>query len=213
MSKRPVLLLGGAPRVAVDAVRHLRVDASGATAVALQRRLAGLPTDLLLACDASPEVPAQRYTLRAELDAAVGAWVAAHAQGVVVCSAAINDYAVAGIRSRDAAGAWHAVPAGAKLPSGADEVHICLHPAPKLVDGLRSAGFAGPLVAFKYEDARTVIDSARALRSRIDAAVVVANSIDGALQALVDAEGVEHHPDRAALLDALAGRIAVLATA
>ncbi|MFW5698705.1 MAG: phosphopantothenoylcysteine decarboxylase [Planctomycetota bacterium] len=210
MSNRPVLLIGGAPRVSVDAVRHLRVDASGATAVALQCRLGGLTTDLLLSCDAAPEVAARRYTLRCELDTAVRDWVADHPQGVVVCSAAINDYTVGGIRSRDTAGGWHELPAGAKLPSGAAEVHICLNPAPKLVDGLRAAGFAGILVAFKYEDARTVIAAASALRARIDAAVVVANSIDGTVQALVDAERVQPYPDRVALLDALARRIATL---
>ena len=37
---RPILLVGGAPRQAVDAVRYLSVRASGATALALRERLA-----------------------------------------------------------------------------------------------------------------------------------------------------------------------------
>src|SRR5690606_10971383 len=51
---RPVLIVGGAPRVAIDAVRHLTVAATGATAVQLADLLQGdgVRADLLLSVDA-----------------------------------------------------------------------------------------------------------------------------------------------------------------
>ena len=54
-----------------------------------------------------------------------------------------------------------------------------LRRAPKLIDQLPSWGHQGPLVAFKYEDAATVITSASKLRNRVDAQLVVANSLCG----------------------------------
>ena len=56
-----------------------------------------------------------------------------------------------------------------------------------------------------------MIDSARSLRGRIGAALVVANSLDGSVQALVDAIRIQELPDRDALLTALASRLGELA--
>ena len=70
---RPVLLVGGAPRLAVDAVRFVSVRASGATACALAAhlRLAGITADVLLGTLAEPGVDAQRYDNRDELETAL----------------------------------------------------------------------------------------------------------------------------------------------
>lgn len=207
----PILLVGGAPRVRIDAVRHLTVHATGATVVALARALEGLGrrSDSLLSQDAAPTWTAsQRYTDRAELDAAVGAWVRAHPLGVVVMSAAVNDYEVVGIEL-DHAGVRTTVAPGTKMPSRADEVVIRLRPAPKLIDRLRSEwGFCGRLVGFKYEDAMNVVASAQALRMRCQADLVVANSLCGQVQVLVDSTGSTAFPDRGALITALAAQIA-----
>lgn len=210
---RPILLVGGAPRIPVDAVRHLTMAASGATAVALRARLAagGAGADLLLSGDAAPGIAdAQRYTDRPGLESALQSWIATHPDGVVVMSAAVNDYAVSTVELRTGAEV-RTFPPGAKIPSQGDELLIRLRPATKLIDRFRGWGLRGPIIGFKYEDRATVLDSAGALLRRTGAALVVANSLCGTVQALVDAAGVRRCPDREALLEALAGRISELA--
>lgn len=209
---RPILLVGGAPRLVVDAVRYLSVRASGATASALRERLAALgrPADLLLGGDAATVASARRYDDRAGLEDALRTWIAAHPDGVVVLSAAINDYHVARVE-RVVDGVVHAHEPGDKVPSGADEVVIRLRPADKVIDRLRPGfGLRGPLVAFKYEGAATVVAAAEALRRRTGADLVVANSLCGGVQALIDASGAAHLPGRPELVTELAARIARL---
>jgi phosphopantothenoylcysteine synthetase/decarboxylase len=209
---RPILLVGGAPRVSVDAVRFLTVAASGATAVRLKQALQhqGLRTDLLLGIDASPAEAAERYVDRRGLETALKRWITANPTGVVVMSAAINDYEVAQVMVEQEGGAV-GLPPGAKLPSRAGAVTIRLQPASKVIDQLRAWGLAGPIVGFKYESSDSVIASAGAQCVRVGAALVVANSLCGQIQALVDARGHERFADRAALIEALAGRIGQLA--
>jgi phosphopantothenoylcysteine synthetase/decarboxylase len=207
---RPILLVGGAPRLAVDAVRYLSVRASGATAVALRDRLAaaGRRADLLLGGDAIAAEGARRYVDRAGLEDGLRRWIAANPVGVVVLSAAINDYRVSAVE-RVVGGAVHRHAPGDKVPSGADELVVRLVPADKVIDRLRPEfGLRGPLVAFKYQDAETVLAAAEALRRRVAADLVVANSLCGAVQTLVDATGSEAFASRAGLVDALAGRLA-----
>ena len=74
-AERPILLVGGAPRVPVDAIRHLTVAATGATALALaaQLREAGRQADLLLSLDAAPGAAAARYRDRDGLEEALAA--------------------------------------------------------------------------------------------------------------------------------------------
>ncbi|MCS6970033.1 MAG: phosphopantothenoylcysteine decarboxylase [Planctomycetota bacterium] len=209
---RPVLLVGGAPRVPIDAVRCLVASASGATALALAQLLAarGRRADLLLAGDAQPQAAAwARYGTRQELEARLAAWIAEHPDGAVVMSAAVNDYELAGVEWRRGAAAG-SLAGNEKLPSGCDEVLIRLRPAGKLIDRLRDLGLRGPIVGFKYEAAATVLASAAALRARVGAACVAANSLCGRVHALVDAEGSEPCADRRQFLERLAARIAAL---
>lgn len=208
---RPLLITGGAPRLTVDAVRFMSVRASGATAVALAERLrrTGIAAELLLGSLAAPAAPARRYDSRADLETALQAWIADHPHGVVVMSAAVNDYEVAGLEARLGDETRRFAP-GDKAPSGADELVVRLRPAGKVIDRLRAWGLAGPIVGFKYEAAATVIAAAQALRARTGAALVVANSLCGGVQALVTADGVDAAPDRTVLLDRLALRLAAL---
>jgi phosphopantothenoylcysteine synthetase/decarboxylase len=209
---REVLLVGGAPRVSVDAVRYLTVAASGNTAVELQRVLSlyHCLSTLLLGLDANPAAVAQRYQDRAELERALQLWIKAHSQGVIVLSAAINDYTVAQITSRRGTNQVVIAP-GQKLPSGADEVTLQLKPATKVIDQLRDWGHRGPLVAFKYEDRETVIQSALALRKRVNATLVVANSLCGQVQAIISEGASDSYADRASLMKSLSQRILTLA--
>ena len=210
---RPVLIVGGAPRLSVDAVRYMTVRASGTTAVALGARLGrvGVRADLVLGLDAAPAESARRYGDRAALEQALGEWIGSHPDGVVVMSAAINDYVVEAVE-RVVGTLVHRHKPGDKVPSGADEVVIRLRPATKVIDQLRPRfGLTGPIVGFKYEADATVLASATALLQRTGAALVVANSLSGMVQALVDAHGVSSFSDRESLLDQLALRIAALA--
>jgi phosphopantothenoylcysteine synthetase/decarboxylase len=208
---RPLLLVGGAPRLVVDAVRFLSVRASGATAVALAGRLqaAGLSADLLLGVLAEPAAHALRYDSREDLELALRRWIAAHPDGVVVMSAAINDYQVQQVESRQGEAVRVFAP-GDKAPSGADELVIRLRPASKVIDRLRPWGLHGPIVGFKFEDAATVVASAQALRRRTGAALVVANSLCGQVQALVGTATVDY-AGREALLEALGIELIALA--
>jgi phosphopantothenoylcysteine synthetase/decarboxylase len=183
---RHILLVGGAPRVMVDRVRFLSVAASGATAVALANavRQAGCSAELLLSADAWQDAGAERYSDRAGLEAGL-------------------DLHQGGRATR--------VDPGAKIPSGGDELVIHLRPASKIIDQLRGWGLAGPIVGFKFEDQETVIASAEALRRRVGAELVVANSLCGSLQALVDRHGHTRYVDRQALLAELARRLQLLA--
>lgn len=209
---RPILLVGGSPRVTVDAVRYLMVAASGATAVQLKECLnhQGLAVDLLLGIDASPTVAAERYVDRDGMETALKRWISVNPTGVVVMSAAVNDYHVTRVVVEEQGGP-RSLPPGAKLPSRAGAVTIRLEPAGKVIDQLRAWGLAGPIVGFKYESKDTVLASAAALRSRVGAALVVANSLCGQLQALVDERGHERFPDRSALIEAVGARLGQLA--
>jgi phosphopantothenoylcysteine synthetase/decarboxylase len=211
---RRILLLGGTPRLQVDAVRYLSAVASGATAVALHDALvgAGQTADLLLSDGAEPSVAAQRYSDRNGLEAGLKGWITAHPDGVVVMSAAINDYRVDRVEMVQN-GETVPVRVGGKIPSRLEEVVIHLRPAAKVIDQLHGWGLRGPVVGFKYEGRETVLAAAEALLRRAGAALVVANSICGTVQALVDARGVQPFPDRAALVAALALRLAALAAA
>ena len=209
---RRILITGGAPRVAIDALRFLSVTATGATAVGLATLLRQrcLGVDLLLSTQAVPERTAARFDQRADLETQVAAWINAHPDGVVVMTAAVNDYQLHAVEQvRD--GVTTVAASGIKLPSGADELVIRLRPANKLIDRLRGMGLRGPIIGCKYEAGDSVLASAEALRQRVGCAFVIANSLDGHLQAIVDANRVETAPDRPTLVGRWCARVAELA--
>jgi phosphopantothenoylcysteine synthetase/decarboxylase len=193
-------------------VRYLTVHATGGTAVAMQQRLAErhLACDLLLGAQAVPGAPARRYDSRQDLERELRAWIATNPEGVVVMAAAVNDYEVDQVESIHA-GKVMAHGHGGKVPSGADQLVIRLRPAGKVIDNLRAWGLRGPLVAFKYEAAETVVASARSLQRRIGASLVVANSLDGTVQALIDPIRVQACASRDELLAELAVRLVDMA--
>lgn len=207
-----VIILAGAPRVALDAVRFMTVHASGTTAHTLAEALRRqhIPVTVIASPDACPsEVDAIRYCSREDLDAALKQQLQVEPDSVVVSSAAINDYQLAAVESA-CEGSNQCHHPEHKISSGAEEVVIRLRPAPKLVDKLPSWGHIGSLVAFKYEDASTVKASAQKLLSRVGAKVVVANSLCGTVQALVDGDGICDYANRDQLMAALADRVTVL---
>ncbi len=197
----------------VDAVRDLVAAGGGRTALALRDAVKALApdlaVDLLLSIRAEPGTTALRYDRREDFERGLQTWIAAHPEGVVVMAAAVNDFTVDSIAS-EKDGVTTILAPGEKISSRADALVIRLKPASKVIDQLPAWGLRGPIVGFKFEDAATVIASADALRRRAGAALMVANSLDMRVQALVDAAGVERLPDRTALIAALAGRVVAL---
>lgn len=198
----------------VDAVRDLVAAGGGRTALALHAALntlaPDLAVDLLLSIRAEPGAAALRYDRREDFERGLKTWIAAHPDGVVVMAAAVNDFTVDTVAS-EVGGVTTLYAPGDKISSRAESLVIRLKPASKVIDQLPAWGLRGPVVGFKFEDGATVIASAEALRRRTGAALVVANSLDMRVQALVDAAGVERLPDRTALIAALAGRLVGLA--
>lgn len=215
----PLLVVAGSPRLPVDAIRYMQVAVSGTTAarVAAGCQERGVEVHAVVAEDSSAALqnvlPAERCHLwqtRDELDAAMQRWLTKHPAGTVFLSAAINDYNVATLRWQDADGQLHEVPAGSgKVPSRAEWVDIRLRQARKLIADLPSWGHSGRLVACKYSPADTVLAQAKALQAANQADLVLANSLDGAVQALVGDAAVDHFDDRAAILASLVDRIAM----
>lgn len=223
--RRPIWLVAGAPRVPVDAVRHLTVAATGATAVELARLLRqnslnpALDVRCLCSQDAQPCLAAQRqqpglfsaleiYTTYDDLTARLRTAVQAEPQAAVVMTAAVNDYEVARIETADGRVLIDRATAGsaqAKLPSGLADVRIHLKPTAKIIERIRREWAPGVyLVGFKNEPADTVVASARKLLERADCHLVVANSIGLEYNAIVRKSGaVEPYPARQTMLQAL----------
>jgi hypothetical protein len=195
---RPILLVGGAPRIMVDAVRYLSVAASGRTALRLREILSHHghgEVDMLLASSAQPELHALRFETRIQLEEQLRRWVGLHPEGVVVMSVAVNDYELQSTQVMTGGIATTSTPEH-KIPSGADEVVLRLRPASKVIDQLRPWGLRGPIIAFKYQERASVIAAAQALQKRVGAAMVFANSLEGDFQALVEAHRVREAANR-----------------
>src|SRR5262249_879485 len=120
---------------------------------------------------------------------------------VIVHSAAVSDYLVAGVfsaaqgTSLDQRGRWQGEPpafddrSAGKVKSDAEELWLRLKRAPKLVDAFRSQwGFAGVLVKFKLEvgvDQVRLLEIAEPSRIQSGADLMVANTLEGATWALI----------------------------
>lgn len=230
---RTIWLVAGAPRVKVDAVRHITVPATGATAVELARllkaqRLAPVQDIRCLrsldavACspetlhDRNPFQTVETYETYADLEAHLAAAVRANPTAAVVMTAAVNDYEVAEVAWTDKTGKQERMnPADAaqplaKLPSRQPNVTVRLKPTEKIIDRIRREWSPQAyLVGFKNEAAETVVASARTLMERADCHLVVANSIGLAYNAILRKNGaLEPFPARSTMLQALARLIA-----
>ena len=210
---RPVLLVGGAPEVQIDAVRYMSVHASGTTALRIHRALTDehhlQGVELLLSQQAAQrhQLNCQTYISRLDLEARLRDYLRQQPDAVILMSAAVNDYEFSSLSMRRGQEIEQITQHNAKVSSGADELRIHLKPAAKLIDQLKDLGHQGPLFACKYEASTTVINSAQRLCLRVCANTVLANSICGTVQALVDADGVTQFADRASVIDALTQRI------
>jgi phosphopantothenate-cysteine ligase/phosphopantothenoylcysteine decarboxylase/phosphopantothenate--cysteine ligase len=145
-----------------------------------------------------PDWHVHRYRTFEELESLMAASITGGGYDVVVHAAAVSDYEVAGIYAPTAGTrfdpsetAWRA-PGGSprlvdttagKVRSHHPELWLCLQPAPKLVDKVRSAWrFGGILVKFKLEvgvNDAALLDIAERSRRQSGADLMVANTLEG----------------------------------
>lgn len=137
---KELLITAGATRNPVDAIRYLSAHATGRTGVDLAARLAAThAVHLLGSAEACLRAPAglstEAFTSTRDLMARMEAWLRARPRGALIHSAAVGDY--------------EAEPVATKIPSGAPELVIRLHPGPKIVDHVRTWAPDCFLVSFK----------------------------------------------------------------
>lgn len=164
LAGRHVVVTSGATTEPIDPVRVLTNRASGRTGRAVARAcyVRGADVTLVHDGDAVHYADVRSVSTAAEMQEAVLA--AIPTADAFVSAAAVGDFTV-DRRSE-------------KLPSS-DTVTLTLEPGPKLIDAVRDAAPDLPIVAFKLEtteDDTDLIDAARDLCDRVDAAFVVANT-------------------------------------
>lgn len=129
----------------------------------------------------APDWRVERYRTFDDLAALMAAAVAGGGFDAVVHSAAVSDYLVAGVFTRD--GSDFADATAGKVKSTHPELWVKMTPAPKLVDRVRTDwGFGGVLVKFKLEVGSTeaeLLDIAERSRAHSGADLMCANTLDG----------------------------------
>ncbi len=206
----PLLLTAGATRNPIDAIRYLSAHATGRTGVDLAARLAPTHTVHLLgsaeaclrapaALQAMPGFALEEFMGTRDLMARMERWITAHPRGVVIHSAAVGDYEADAVAS--------------KIPSGAKELVLRFHPAPKIVDQVRTWAPDAFLVSFKAGAPELTADAleaiARAQLARTGSDIVFANVL-GAIETtvlLVTRGGTTAYPKRTDALTALCARL------
>ena len=213
--KRPVFLIGGAPKIQLDAVRYMSVHATGKTVLNLARLFGSdLVYQILLSNGAESDgLDVQRYETREDLEARIDQYLKLETNAIIVLSAAVNDYELDSVLADGALQQRSNDQSMPKIPSGASSVEIKLRPAGKLISTLKARGHKGPIIACKYEDKQTVIDSAQRLLKREGLNYVLANSLCGSIQSIVSADAVKTYASRPELLEDLAQIIKALASA
>jgi phosphopantothenate-cysteine ligase/phosphopantothenoylcysteine decarboxylase/phosphopantothenate--cysteine ligase len=241
MTPLKVLVTAGATEVPIDRVRAITNIFKGKTGTAIAhafafdwRRRARHAATLLtsnpyLARCTMPEEDAGQGTLGFgptfdilpyrtfdELAAAMEREVRSGAYDLVIHSAAVSDYRVAGVHTRREDGALVPLDASGKVGSSHERLFLELERTPKLLEAIRRDwGFKGQLVQFKLEvgiNDEELIARARAALERSGGDLCVANCLEWAKEAalLIDRDGRVERVDRAKLPAALVQRFAPL---
>ncbi len=132
---------------------------------------------------------------------------------VVIHSAAVSDYQVAGVFERGADERLTEADSSAKISSKHQELFLRMVPTFKIVDRIRKEwGFKGNLVKFKLEVGKSdeeLIEIARRSRAVSDADLIVANCLEWARERayIIDRKGKAKSVSRDELPEALAGRL------
>jgi phosphopantothenoylcysteine decarboxylase/phosphopantothenate--cysteine ligase len=164
LAGKHVVVTSGATTESIDPLRTLSNRASGKTGRAVARACYVRGADVTLVHD-GPEVPyATVSTVESAAEMREAVLAAVEGADALVSAAAISDYTV---RAREE-----------KIRSGQSGLALELEPTPKLVDSVRDAHLALPVVGFKAEtggDDEAVVAAAREIQERVGMAFVVAN--------------------------------------
>ncbi|MFB6221621.1 MAG: bifunctional phosphopantothenoylcysteine decarboxylase/phosphopantothenate--cysteine ligase CoaBC [Halolamina sp.] len=169
LAGRRVVVTAGGTTENVDPVRALTNRASGKTGRAVARacHVRGAEVSLIHG-DVLGDRPDTHYAktrwIESVADLQKETFDAVAGADALISAAAISDYTVEA--------------SSEKIRSGEEELTLTLTPTPKLVDAVRERYPDLPLVGFKAEtggDDAALVERARSLRDRIDAAFVVAN--------------------------------------
>jgi phosphopantothenoylcysteine decarboxylase/phosphopantothenate--cysteine ligase len=164
LAGKHVVVTSGATTESIDPLRTLSNRASGKTGRAVARACYVRGADVTLVHD-GPEVPyATVSTVESAAEMREAVLAAVEGADALVSAAAISDYTV---RAREE-----------KIRSGQSGLALELEPTPKLVDSVRDAHPALPVVGFKAEtggDDEAVVAAAREVQERVGMAFVVAN--------------------------------------
>jgi phosphopantothenate-cysteine ligase/phosphopantothenoylcysteine decarboxylase/phosphopantothenate--cysteine ligase len=178
-----VLVTAGNTHTPIDRVRVLTNVFTGRTGAAVAAEFRRRGHDVLLVTsqpETAAETPTRTYRTFDDL-AGLLAELVPQGWDVIAHSAAVSDYAVAGVFDADR----RDVTAG-KVKSSHPELWLKLVPTPKLIDKFRPDwGFRGVLVKFKLEVGRTVPELlAVAERARVAsrADLMVANTLETAAE-------------------------------
>ena len=182
-----ILVTAGNTQTPIDAVRCLTNIFTGRTGARVAMEARGRGHDVILltshpetASDAGLDVRA--YRTFDDLHGMLAELVRAGGFDAIVHSAAVSDYALAGVHSGSSAGPSLTHPAR-KISGSHPELWMCFVPTPKLVDLIRSAwGFRGVLVKFKLEvgiENEDLLAIGRKSRAHSDADLLVANTLEG----------------------------------
>ena len=198
---RRILVTGGPTPVPIDGVRQIVNRFSGrlATAISEELLLRGADPQLLLGQGAAPPPAWIPHQLASSFDDYRARVLAAVAGGL---DAGIFSAAVADYRPR-------LVHPG-KLASGQPDLQLELEPTEKVIDQVRAAAPALPMVTFKLLEGVSEAELLAVARSRLDRfELVVANraeAVQGAQQSawLVSAGGESQHHGKPAIAAAIA---------
>ncbi|MFP8955690.1 bifunctional phosphopantothenoylcysteine decarboxylase/phosphopantothenate--cysteine ligase CoaBC [Natrialbaceae archaeon A-CW3] len=160
---RHVVVTSGATAESVDPVRVLTNRSSGKMGRAVARACYVHGADVTLVHDGTDVPYADVTPVESAAEMLEATQAACEDADALVCAAAIGDYTLEASEE--------------KLRSG-QELTLDLEPTPKLLDTVRDEYADLPIVAFKAEtsgDDGAMIDAAREVLERVDAAFVVAN--------------------------------------
>jgi len=182
-----ILVTAGNTQTPIDAVRCLTNIFTGRTGARIAMEAFGRGHDVVLltshpetASDAPLDMRA--YRTFDDLHALLAKLVPAGMFDAIIHSAAVGDYALAGVHSGPRAEPLLTLPA-LKIKSTHSELWMRFVPTPKLVDLIRTAwGFRGVLVKFKLEVGigdDELIAICKRSRAHSDADLLVANTLAG----------------------------------
>ena len=187
-----VLVTAGSTEVPIDRVRVISNIFGGITGTRIAKYFASRGDQVTLLTSnpdlAKREIRSKSVTVRRfrtfdSLAERLEQQIRTGGYDVIIHSAAVSDFRIAGIRAVIDGEPVELDPAAAlKIPSGAKGLALMLAPTPKLIDQIRQPwGFVGVLVKFKLEVGMTEKDLlAKARRSMNDsrADAIVANCLE-----------------------------------